>query len=71
MNPLWSHLVGVSILVLMLTFLGIWIWAWRPRHRRTFDALAHLPMEDSTAQDPVTRDLGGADRQRSASGDAP
>lgn len=70
MNPLWSHLVGVSILVLMLTFLGIWIWAWRPRHRRTFDALAQLPMEDSTLQDSATQDLD-ASRQRATTEDAP
>ena len=30
----------------MLVFLGIWAWAWLPHHKRTFDALAKLPMED-------------------------
>lgn len=48
MNPVWGHLIGVVIVVLMLAFIGIWIWAWRPRHAKTFDKLAHIPMEDPT-----------------------
>ena len=39
-------LSGVVTIALMLIFLGIWFWAWRPRHRRTFDRLARMPLED-------------------------
>jgi len=46
MNPLWGHLVGVFIVVMMAAFIGIWAWAWLPRHRRAFNELARLPMED-------------------------
>ena len=47
MNELWGHVIGIVTLVLMLSFLGIWVWAWSPRHKREFDALAKLPMQDS------------------------
>jgi len=30
----------------MLAFIGIWIWAWLPNHKRAFDQLALLPMQD-------------------------
>jgi cytochrome c oxidase cbb3-type subunit 4 len=46
MNAIWGHAIGVITLVLMLTFIGIWIWAWLPRHRRTFDRLARIPLQD-------------------------
>ena len=46
MNPLWGHLIGIVTLVLMSVFIGIWAWAWLPFHKRTFDELARLPMED-------------------------
>jgi cytochrome c oxidase cbb3-type subunit 4 len=49
-NPLWGQLVGVVTLVLMLVFLGIWAWAWLPYHKREFDTLARLPMEDAEAE---------------------
>lgn len=39
-------LSGIVTIVLMLIFLGIWFWAWRPRHRRTFERLARMPLED-------------------------
>jgi cytochrome c oxidase cbb3-type subunit 4 len=45
MNELWGHVIGVFIVVLTLTFIGIWVWAWLPRHRKNFDALAHLPLD--------------------------
>ncbi|MCP5328196.1 MAG: cbb3-type cytochrome c oxidase subunit 3 [Sinobacteraceae bacterium] len=39
---------------MMTGFIGIWIWAWLPRHRRQFDQLAQLPMEDRPTQaDPA------------------
>jgi cytochrome c oxidase cbb3-type subunit 4 len=46
MNATWGHAIGVITLVLMLLFIGIWIWAWLPRHRRTFDRLAQIPLCD-------------------------
>lgn len=46
MNEIWGHVVGVIILLLMATFIGIWIWAWQKRHRKVFDRMARLPMED-------------------------
>ncbi len=46
MNPLWGHLAGVITTILMLTFIGIWIWAWRRKHKRVFQRMAELPMED-------------------------
>jgi cytochrome c oxidase cbb3-type subunit 4 len=46
MIPLWGHVIGIVTLVLMLVFIGIWAWAWLPYHKREFDALARLPMED-------------------------
>ena len=46
MNPIWGPIAGAFIIVMMLTFIAIWIWAWLPRHKRSFDALARLPLED-------------------------
>ena len=46
MNPFWGHVAGIVTVVLMLVFIGIWAWAWLPQHKRKFDALAKLPMED-------------------------
>lgn len=46
MSPVWGHAVGVLIVLMMVTFIGIWAWAWLPRHRRSFDRLARLPMDD-------------------------
>ena len=54
MSPAWGPIAGVITIVLMLVFIGIWIWAWRPRHRRTFDAMARLPMNDDA--EPAARD---------------
>ena len=47
MNPLWGHVAGIVTLVVMLLFFAIWAWAWLPHHKREFDALARLPMEDA------------------------
>ena len=49
MNAAWGQVAGVVTLTLMLVFVGIWIWAWRPRHRRTFDAMARVPMGDEAS----------------------
>lgn len=46
MNPIWGQVIGVFTLVLMLAFIGIWVWAWHPGHKRGFDDLAKLPLED-------------------------
>jgi cytochrome c oxidase cbb3-type subunit 4 len=46
-NPLWGQLIGIVTLILMLLFIGIWAWAWLPYHKREFDALARLPMQDA------------------------
>ncbi len=46
MNGIWGHLIGVLIVVLMLVFIGIWVWVWRPRHKRKFERLSKLPLED-------------------------
>jgi cytochrome c oxidase cbb3-type subunit 4 len=47
MSPFWGHVTGVVTVVLMLVFIGIWGWAWLPQHKRKFDALARLPMDDA------------------------
>ena len=46
MSALWGHVAGIVTVTVMLVFVGIWIWAWMPWHKRSFDALARLPMED-------------------------
>ena len=46
MSPAWGHIAGALTVIVMLAFIGIWVWAWLPHHRRTFDALAKLPLED-------------------------
>lgn len=46
MSALWGNLAGVITVVLMVVFIGIWIWAWRARHKRVFDRMARLPMEE-------------------------
>lgn len=46
MSAVWGNLVGVVIVVLMVVFIGIWIWAWRARHKKVFDRMARLPLED-------------------------
>lgn len=50
MSEWWGNFAGVITLVLMVVFIGIWIWAWRARHKRNFDRMARLPMEDEEAQ---------------------
>lgn len=52
MNELWGHVIGVFIVTLTLTFIGIWVWAWLPRHRKSFDALAHLPLDPDSRSTP-------------------
>ena len=46
MSSLWGNIAGIVTVVVMFVFIGVWVWAWRPYHKRKFDALAKLPMED-------------------------
>ncbi len=46
MSPAWGHVIGVIIVLLMLIFIGIWVWAWLPFHKKTFEALARIPLND-------------------------
>ena len=61
--------VAFSVL-LMVIFIAIWVWAWRPKHRRTFDSLAALPMEDGAAGEAaiehVDEKVDGGRRERGA-----
>jgi cytochrome c oxidase cbb3-type subunit IV len=56
MNPVWGHVVGGIIVVLMLIFIGVWIWAWLPFHKKSFDALARIPMCDGALEAQRTED---------------
>ena len=38
--------MGIVTLIVMFVFIGVWVWAWLPHHKRSFDALARLPMQD-------------------------
>ena len=52
MSGIWGHVTGIFIVVLMLAFIGIWVWVWRPRHRRKFERLSKLPLEDLMSERP-------------------
>ncbi|MBS0570639.1 MAG: cbb3-type cytochrome c oxidase subunit 3 [Proteobacteria bacterium] len=56
MNPVWGEVAGVFIVAMMIAFIGIWVWAWLPYHKRTFDALARMPMQDDSAARVATED---------------
>lgn len=45
----WGHAIGVITLILLVAFIGVWVWAWLPRHRRVFDRMARLPLENDEA----------------------
>lgn len=71
MGGYWGHAVGVITLILLIAFLGLWVWAWLPRHKRVFDRMARLPLENDAAppsgpgengNDSDTRTEGGEDR---------
>lgn len=53
MNPIWGPIAGAFIILMMLAFIGIWIWAWLPRHKRRFDALARLPLEEDAIDNGI------------------
>lgn len=42
----WGNLIGVVTVISMAVFIGIWIWAWQKRHRKIFERLSEIPMED-------------------------
>ncbi|HLR16897.1 MAG TPA: cbb3-type cytochrome c oxidase subunit 3 [Alcanivoracaceae bacterium] len=46
MSAFWGNAIGVLIVVLMFSFVGYWIWLWRARHKKSFDRMSRLPMED-------------------------
>lgn len=64
MSVLWGNLAGVITVVLMVVFIGIWIWAWQRRHKKVFDEMARLPMEDDGSPDS-----GPEGRRRASEGD--
>jgi cytochrome c oxidase cbb3-type subunit 4 len=47
MSPIWGQVAGAFILTMMITFIGIWFWAWRKHHKRVFDQMALLPMQEA------------------------
>ncbi|MEO7014282.1 MAG: cbb3-type cytochrome c oxidase subunit 3 [Dokdonella sp.] len=49
MNPLWGQIAGFITVSLLVVFIGIWIWAWRPWHKKSFDEMAQIPMQDKDA----------------------
>lgn len=53
MSPFWGNAIGVITVLLMLTFIGIWIWLWRKRHKKVFDRMSRLPMEDEIGSQPT------------------
>lgn len=55
-SPVWGHVAGAFILLMMVSFIGIWIWAWRKHHKRTFNRMARLPMEDEPADTDTKED---------------
>ncbi|MBN8726131.1 MAG: cbb3-type cytochrome c oxidase subunit 3 [Xanthomonadales bacterium] len=56
LDPLWGQLIGVVTLLSMLAFIGIWIWLWLPQHKRKFDRLSRLPMQETTRPDDEHED---------------
>ena len=51
MSGIAGHLIGVMIVLMLLTFVGIWIWAWLPHHRREFNDLSRLPLQEDEEGD--------------------
>ncbi len=57
MSPVWGIVAGCINGLLMLLFIGIWVWAWLPRHRRSFDALSRIPMQDEEPGSMPTEEM--------------
>ena len=68
MSPFWGHVVGVFTVAVMAAFIGVWIWAWLPFHKRAFDALAAIPMQDGDGDPEETAGAARAWDRRSAAG---
>jgi cytochrome c oxidase cbb3-type subunit 4 len=64
MSPLWGHVVGAFTVVVMAAFIGVWIWAWLPFHKRAFDALAVIPMQDGDDDPPAADDAARREGDR-------
>jgi cytochrome c oxidase cbb3-type subunit 4 len=64
MSPFWGHVVGVFTVVVMAAFIGVWIWAWLPFHKRAFDALAAIPMQDGDDDSAETADAAAREWDR-------
>lgn len=59
MNPIWGNIIGVITVALMVLFIGIWFWAWRKRHKKVFDRMAALPMEDEISDTATEKEARG------------
>ena len=70
MSAIHGVLSGVITIILMVVFVAIWYWAWRPHHRRTFDELAELPLEDLTGSSVIPTASGPTGRRRDGTGSA-
>jgi cytochrome c oxidase cbb3-type subunit 4 len=62
-DSIWGHVTGIVTVILMATFIGIWIWAWRARHKRLFDRMARLPLEDDSHIGERDADTGAGDQK--------
>jgi cytochrome c oxidase cbb3-type subunit 4 len=69
MGGYWGHAVGVITLILLIAFLGLWIWAWLPRHKRVFDRMARLPLENDAAPPPGSGENGNDSDTRTEGGE--
>lgn len=61
MSPIWGEVLGYVTVAMMTVFIGIWIWAWRKRHKKVFDRMSELPMED---------DLSGSNTKNNGRGNS-
>ena len=64
MTAAWGQVARIVTVVMMLLFVGIWIWVWLPRHKRTFDSLATLPMSDCDVSAADTIQAAGEEQRR-------
>lgn len=67
MSAIQGIVSGLVTIALMGVFLAIWYWAWRPRHRKAFDELAELPLEDLGAGSTIPQTGAGSAREGDAS----
>ncbi len=57
MQSLFGTLSGIFTAVMIVLLLCITAWAWSGRRRKTFEAMARLPLEeDSALVDPSLRE---------------